>query len=143
MKTRLEWVDNVCFKATTGSGHDIIMDGSPEYGGQDRGARPMEMVLVGLAGCASFDIVTILQKARQNISDVQCEVTAERADAVPAVFRKIHLHFIVKGHDIKEKQVEKAVNLSAEKYCSVSHMLSAGGVEISHDFEVIQLNHAE
>ncbi|MFB2537855.1 MULTISPECIES: OsmC family protein [unclassified Acinetobacter] len=138
MKTRLEWVDNVCFKATTGSGHQIIMDGAPEYGGDNRGARPMEMVLVGLAGCASFDIITILKKSRQDISDVICEIEAERADAVPAVFTKIHLHFIIKGKALKVAQVEKAVNLSAEKYCSVSHMLSTGGVEVSHDFEVIE-----
>jgi len=114
------------------------MDGSPEYGGENRGPRPMELLLTGLGGCASFDIVTILKKARQDITDVRCELNAERADAIPAVFTKIHLHFVVTGKGIKEKQVAKAVELSAEKYCSASKMLSDGGVEITHDFKIIE-----
>ena len=138
MKSTVQWLDKVAFKATSGSGHDVIMDGSSEYGGQNQGARPMELILMGLGGCASFDIVTILKKARQNISAVQCELEAERADAVPAVFTKIHLHFVVSGHQLKSSQVAKAVELSAEKYCSASKMLSAGGVAISYDFEIIE-----
>jgi len=114
------------------------MDGSAEYGGENRGPRPMELLLTGLGGCASFDIVTILKKARQEITDVRCELKAERADTIPAVFTKIHLHFVVTGKAIKEKQVAKAVELSAEKYCSASKMLSDGGVEITHDFEIIE-----
>ena len=122
MQASVQWLDNVSFRATSASGHDVVMDGSPEYGGQNKGARPMELILMGVGGCASFDIVTILKKARQDITDVRCELQAERADAIPAVFTKIHLHFVVSGRAIKEKQVAKAVELSAEKYCSASRM---------------------
>ena len=139
MQASVQWLDNVSFRATSASGHDVVMDGSPEYGGQNKGARPMELILMGVGGCASFDIVTILKKARQDITDVRCELQAERADAIPAVFTKIHLHFVVSGRAIKEKQVAKAVELSAEKYCSASRMLSDGGVEISHDFEITEV----
>lgn len=140
MKASVTWLENVAFEGQTESGHRIVMDGAPAYGGENRGARPMELILTGLGGCASFDIVTILKKSRQDIQAVECVLTAERADAVPAVFTKIHLHFIVKGHQVKEKQVEKAVELSAEKYCSASRMLSQGGVEITHDFEIIEVD---
>jgi putative redox protein len=139
MHASVRWLENVAFEAKSASGHSIIMDGSPEYGGENRGARPMELILMGLGGCASFDIVTILKKARQNITDVRCELQAERADSIPAVFTKIHLHFVVSGRKVKPNQVEKAVHLSAEKYCSASKMLMDGGVEISHDFEVIEV----
>lgn len=114
MQTSVHWLENVAFEAKTQSGHSIVMDGSPEYGGENRGPRPMELLLTGLGGCASFDIVTILKKARQDITDVRCELNAERADTIPAVFTKIHLHFVVTGKGIKEKQVAKAVELSAE-----------------------------
>lgn len=138
MHAQVQWLENVSFQATSASGHDVIMDGSAEYGGENRGARPMELILMGLGGCASFDIVTILKKARQDITDVKCELQAERADTIPAVFTKIHLHFIVTGKAVKEKQVAKAVELSAEKYCSASKMLMDGGVIITHDFEVLE-----
>lgn len=138
MKSRVVWLDNVAFEGHTESGHSIKMDGAPQYGGQNTGARPMELLLTGLGGCASFDIVTILKKSRQEITHVECQLQAERADEIPAVFTKIHLHFVVKGKNIKEKQVEKAVELSAEKYCSASRMLMNGGVEITHDFEIIE-----
>ena len=139
MQTSIHWLENVSFEAKSESGHSVIMDGSPEYGGENRGARPMELILMGLGGCASFDIVTILKKSRQNVTDVECFVKADRADTIPSVFTKIHLHFVVKGHSVKEKQVSKAVELSAEKYCSASKMLSDGGVEITHDFEIIEI----
>lgn len=139
MQTSVHWLENVAFEAKSESGHQIIMDGSAEYGGENRGPRPMELILMGLGGCASFDIVTILKKARQEVSDVVCQLQAERADSVPAVFTKIHLHFVVSGKNIKEKQVAKAVELSAEKYCSASKMLSDGGVEITHDFEIVEV----
>ena len=138
MQTSVHWLENVAFEAKTQSGHSLIMDGSAEYGGENRGPRPMELLLTGLGGCASFDIVTILKKARQDITDVRCELKAERADTIPAVFTKIHLHFVVTGKEIKDKQVTKAVELSAEKYCSASKMLSDGGVEITHDYEIIE-----
>lgn len=139
MQANVQWLENVSFKATSASGHDVVMDGSPEYGGQNQGARPMELILMGLGGCASFDIVTILKKARQDITDVKCELQAERVDDIPAVFTKIHLHFVVTGRAVKEKQVAKAVELSAEKYCSASKMLRDGGVEITHDFKIIEV----
>ena len=97
----------------------------------------MELILLGLGGCASYDVVGILQKARQAVSDVRCELTANRAETIPAVYTDIHMHFVVTGQDIKEKQVEKAITLSAEKYCSASRMLVEGGVTITHDFEII------
>ncbi|HMY01482.1 MAG TPA: OsmC family protein [Agitococcus sp.] len=137
MKAAIQWVKDVSFVAESGSGHALVLDGAPEYGGRNIGPRPMELLLMGLGGCASFDVVTILKKARQQVTDVRAELSAERADAVPAVFTKIHLHFIVTGNELKETQVKKAVELSAEKYCSASAMLSAGGVVITHDYEIV------
>lgn len=137
MHTSVHWVENVAFEAKSESGHQILMDGAEAYGGENRGPRPMELILMGLGGCASFDIVTILRKSRQDVTGVVCELKAERADTIPAVFTKIHLHFVVTGNSIKEKQVTKAIELSAEKYCSASKMLTDGGVEITHDFEII------
>jgi putative redox protein len=138
MQSTVKWLDGVAFEATASSGHQVVMDGSPEYGGQNRGSRPMELILMGLGGCASFDVVTILKKARQDVTDVQCQLKAERADSIPAVFTKIHLHFVVTGRGVKEKQVEKALHLSSETYCSASRMLSTGGVEITHSFEIVE-----
>lgn len=132
-KASVTWQENKAFLGVSPSGHNVQMDG-----GKEKGASPMELILLGLGGCASYDVVSILQKSRQEVKDVRCELTAERADAVPAVYTDIHLHFIVTGQDIKDKQVEKAVNLSAEKYCSASRMLAQGGVNITHDFEVIE-----
>ena len=137
MKAAIQWVKDVSFVAESGSGHALVLDGAPEYGGRNIGPRPMELLLMGLGGCASFDVVTIFKKARQQVTDVRAELSAERADAVPAVFTKIHLHFIVTGKELKEAQVKKAVELSAEKYCSASAMLSAGGVVITHDYEIV------
>lgn len=126
------WQENFHFIGTSQAGHQVQIDAD-----KAKGAGPMELVLLGLGGCASYDVVSILKKSRQNIQDVRCELTANRADAVPAVYTDIHLHFVVVGTDIKESQVAKAVELSAEKYCSVSHMLSAGGVKVTHDYEII------
>ncbi len=139
MQSTVTWQGNVAFQASTESGHELQMDGAPAYGGENRGARPMELILAGLGGCASFDVVTILKKARQEIDSVECQLQAERADEIPAVFTKIHLHFVVKGKKVKASQVEKAIHLSADKYCSASRMLVNGGVDITHDFEVIEL----
>lgn len=132
-KASVTWQENKAFLGVSPSGHNVQMDG-----GKEKGASPMELILLGLGGCASYDVVSILQKSRQEVKDVRCELTAERADAVPAVYTDIHLHFIVTGQNIKDKQVEKAVNLSAEKYCSASRMLAQGGVNITHDFEVVE-----
>lgn len=139
MKATIKWVDGRMFVGESGSGHAVIMDGPPDHGGRNVGIRPMEMILIGLGGCSSFDVVDILQKGRHDITDCVAELTAERVDAVPAVFSKIHLHFVVTGRNLKESAVERAVNLSAEKYCSASIMLAKGGVEISHDFEIKSL----
>jgi putative redox protein len=138
MQSTVQWLNGVAFNAIASSGHHVVMDGSPEYGGENRGSRPMELILMGLGGCASFDVVTILKKARQDVTDVRCELNAERFDGIPAVFTKIHLHFVVTGKGVKEKQVEKAIHLSSETYCSASRMLSAGGVDITHSFEVVE-----
>lgn len=135
MQARVKWVDGVMFVGETGSGHAVVMDGPPDNGGRNLGIRPMEMILLGLGGCSSFDVVQILQKGRHDIVDCVTEILAERVDAIPSVFSKIHLHFVVTGRELKEAAVERAVRLSAEKYCSASIMLGKV-VEITHDFEV-------
>ena len=137
MKARVKWVEQVSFLGETESSHAVLMDGSPEAGGRNLGPRPMEMLLLGTGGCTSFDVISILKKSRQAISDCYVELEAERAETDPKVFTKIHMHFVVKGKDIKPEAVEKAIKLSAEKYCSASIMLGAT-VAITHDFEVIQ-----
>jgi putative redox protein len=127
------------FLGESGSGHTVVMDSAPDHGGRNMGIRPMEMLLIGVGGCSSFDVVQILQKGRTDLVGCTAELTAERVDAVPAIFSKIHLHFIVSGRDLKPAVVERAVKLSAEKYCSAAIMLGNAGVEITHDFEVIEV----
>ncbi len=139
MKARIQWTGEATFLAESGSGHVVVMDGPPEHGGRNLAARPMEMVLIGLGGCSSFDVVSILKKSRQPIEACEAFIEAERADQDPKVFTRIHLHFVVKGRGLKEAQVKRAVELSAEKYCSASIMLTRGGVEITHDYEIIEL----
>lgn len=136
MRATVKWVEDAMFVGESGSGHAVVMDGPSDHGGRNMGVRPMEMMLLGLGGCASFDVVSILKKSRQKIADCRVELSAERAEGVPSPFTKIHLHFIVSGSDLKATQVARAVNLSAEKYCSASIMLAAAGVALSHDFEV-------
>lgn len=135
MKATINWAGEASFKATSGSGHTVQMDGPPDHGGRDLGPRPMEMLLMGLGGCSAFDVMSILQKSRQDVTDCQAELEAERADAVPAVFTRIHLHFTVTGRGLKENLVKRAVSLSAEKYCSASIMLEKAGVNITHSYE--------
>jgi len=137
MKARVKWLDNMSFVGESGSGHSVVMDGAPDSGGRNLAARPMEMVLIGMGGCTAFDVVMILKKARQPIDDCIVELSAERSEEIPKVFTRIHAHYIVKGRGLSEKQVEKAVNLTAEKYCSVSIMLAAIA-EVTHDFEIIE-----
>lgn len=136
MKAVARWVQGVMFVGESGSGHAVVMDGAPEAGGRNLGVRPMEMVLLGLAGCTGFDVVQILKKARQPASGCVVEISAERADAVPRVFTRIHVHYRVSGVALSEHHVQRAVSLSAEKYCSVSVMLGKSA-EITHDFEII------
>lgn len=138
MHATIRWQDKVHFTATADSGHTIELDGPPDSGGENRGARPMELVLMGLGGCASFDVVNILAKQRQNIVDCVTDIEAERASEPPRVFTRIHLHFRVTGRGLDPKKVARAIALSADKYCSASIMLQRGGVEISHDFEVLE-----
>ena len=140
MKATIKWVDGVMFLGESGSGHTVVMDGPPEAGGRNMGIRPMETVLVGLGGCASFDVVSILKKARQDIRDVHTELAAERADVAPKVFTKIHLHFVVTGMNLKEAHVKRAVELSAEKYCSASILMGRAGVEVTHDYEIVEID---
>ena len=142
VEAKITWQGNVAFDAESGSGHTISMDGPPDHGGTNAGPRPMEMLLMGLGGCSSFDVMSILKKSRQAVSGCVCELSAERADAVPAVFTKIHLHFKVSGTALKESLVARAVSLSAEKYCSASIMLEAAGVTITHDYEITETGDA-
>ncbi|MCV6605370.1 MAG: OsmC family protein [Porticoccaceae bacterium] len=137
MQVSVKWGGNAVFVGQTGSGHDLVMDGPPDHGGENRGPRPMEMLLLGVGGCSSFDVMSILKKRRQAVSDCHCHIEAERADAVPAVFTRINLHFVVSGDNLSEKAVAQAVKLSAEKYCSASIMLQQGGVNITHSHEVV------
>jgi len=135
MKTRIKYIENVCLMGESESGHSLIIDGSPEIGGRNLGVRPMEMILMGLGGCTTMDILTILRKKRQNITDCVIEIDSQRRDTIPKIFSKIHLHFIITGDNLNEKHVQQAVQLSAEKYCSVSEMLKHS-VEISYDYEI-------
>jgi len=135
MKARIKWVQDATFLGESGSGHAVVMDGPPDYGGRNLGVRPMEMLLLGLGGCASFDVVLILSRSRQAISDCVAEIEAERAAQDPKVFTAIHVHFIVTGKALSEKRVARAVELSAEKYCSASLMLGKTAT-ITHDYEI-------
>lgn len=139
MQARVKWLDNMSFVGESGSGHSIVMDASPEVGGRDLGVRPMEMLLLGLGGCASIDVVMILQRSRQAIKDCTVQIAAERSDSEPKVFTKIHLHFVVEGKQLSADRVERAISLSAEKYCSASLMLGKTA-DISHGFEVLEVN---
>ena len=136
MKARVKWVEQVSFLGETESGHAVLMDGAPAAGGRNLGPRPMEMLLLGMGGCTSFDVIGILKKSRQAVSDCYVEIEAERAEVDPKVFTKIHLHFVVKGKDIKAEVVERAIKLSADKYCSASIMLGKTAA-VSHDFEIV------
>ncbi len=136
MKARIKWIENVSFLGESGSGHGVVIDGPPEYGGRNLGPRPMELLLLGVGSCSAFDVVQILKKGRHPVADCEVRVNAERADTVPKVFTRIHLHFVVTGRGLSERAVERAVALSAEKYCSASIMLGKAA-EVSHSFEVV------
>ena len=139
MKATIKWADGAMFVGDSGSGPSVVMDGPEELGGRNIGPRPMEMLLLGTGGCASYDVLSMLRKSRQQVVDCRVEVEAERADAVPAVFTRIAMHFVVTGMGLKESQVKRAVELSAEKYCSASIMLGAAGVALSHSYEVVEI----
>ncbi|PWV64636.1 OsmC family protein [Plasticicumulans acidivorans] len=135
MKVTVKWLDEMTFVGETESGHAVVMDAAPDVGGHNLGARPMEMLLLGTGGCSSIDVIHILKKARQAVSDCRCEVSAERAASDPKVFTRIHLHFVVSGQDLSENHVRRAVELSAQKYCSASIMF-AQIAEVSHSYEI-------
>lgn len=138
MKARVKWVENALFLGESGSGHAVVMDGPPESGGNNLGVRPMEMLLIGMGGCASFDVVHILRKGRHDVRHCEAMLEAERADSEPKVFTRIHLHFVVTGKGLTEAVVDRAIKLSAEKYCSASIMLGKTAV-VTHDFELIEV----
>lgn len=138
MKIISQWVDGRCFVATNERGNSIIMDGTSPDEGLKRGASPMEVLLMGVAGCSSIDVVDIAKKQRQDVLDCIATVEAERADSIPRVFTKIHIHFKVLGKNLKAETIAKAVQLSAEKYCSASIMLGKAA-PITHSFEVVEV----
>lgn len=137
MTVVVKWQGKKAFEATSPSGHKVLMDASPAVGGENQGPRPMEMLLMGLGGCSGIDVIMMLEKGKQDVKDCQIEINSERADAVPAIYTKIHLHFKVTGVALNEKKVSRAVSLSAEKYCSVSKILEKTA-EMSYDFEIIE-----
>lgn len=136
MECKVQWVDGMTFLAETGSGHTLVMDGAPDAGGRNLAPRPMETVLAGTGGCTAFDVVMILKKARQDVTGCEVSLTAERAETEPKVFTRIHFHFRVKGNNLKPEMVERAIKLSAEKYCSASIMLGKSA-ELTHDWEIV------
>ena len=139
MKCRVKWLDHMSFVGESDSGHSVVMDSGPDSGGRDLGVRPMEMLLLGLGGCTSIDVVSILHKSRQQISDCEVRIEAERAAEVPRVFTSIHVHFIVSGRGLDPVKVARAVELTSTKYCSASLMLEKAA-EITHDFEIVELD---
>lgn len=136
MQTEITWLEKVQFSAVADSGHTVSIDGPPDAGGENQGSRPMELMLMGVGGCTSFDVVNILVKARQKVTKCVTHITAERAQDVPQVFEKIHIHFTLAGEGLSAKRVERAIHLTAETYCSASIMLQRAGVEITHSFEI-------
>jgi putative redox protein len=139
MKARIQWAGEAMFLGEAGSGHVVVMDGPPDHGGRNLGVRPMETLLIGLGGCTSFDVMSILRKSRQAVESCEAFLDAERADEDPKVFTKIRIRFVIKGRGLKEAQVKRAVELSAEKYCSASIMLGRAGVDITHGYEIVEL----
>jgi putative redox protein len=137
MNARIKWVENACFVGEAGSGHSLVIDGSPEIGGRNLGMRPMELILLGLGGCSAMDVIHILNRGRAPVMDCVIQISGNRAERDPKVFTDIHLHFVVKGAGLKEAQVARAVTLSAEKYCSASIMLGKS-VSITHDYELLE-----
>lgn len=136
MKTRIKWVEEMSFLGMTETGHAVLMDGPPDAGGRNLGPRPMEMLLLGAGGCTSFDVMMILKKGRHQVDKCEVEISAERAATDPKVFTTIHLHFIVGGKDLRPDTVKRAIDLSAEKFCSATIMLGKTAA-VTHDFEIV------
>ncbi len=140
MQAKVKWLEKRKFVAESGSGHCVVMDGPPDHGGENKGVRPMEMMLMGMGGCASFDVISILEKSRQKVYSCEVLLEAERADGVPSPFTKVAMTFVVKGENLKEAQVARAVKLSAEQYCSATLMMQAAGVNVSHAYRIEEMN---
>lgn len=138
MKARVKWVEGMSFVGESASGHAIVLDGPPDLGGRNLGMRPMEALLIAIGSCSSVDVVHILKKARQNVTSCHAELSSERAETDPKVFTSIHLHFVVEGKDLSENHVKRAVELSADKYCSASIMAARGGCKVTHSYELRQ-----
>ena len=136
MKARVKWVQDRTFLGESGSGHSVVMDGAPEAGGRDLGVRPMEMLLLGMGGCTAFDVVEILQKGREPVEDCVVELDGDRSEEIPKVYTRIRVRYIVTGTGLNPAKVERAVKLSAEKYCSATIML-AKTAEVTHEFEIV------
>lgn len=136
MKGTVKWLDGAMFIGESGSGHTVVMDGPEDLGGRNQSLRPMEMLLLGTGGCAIYDVISMLKKSRQQVTDCRVELDADRIDEVPAVFETMNLHFVVTGFGLKEAQVKRAVELSAEKYCSASIMFANAGVRVSHSYAI-------
>jgi putative redox protein len=137
MKARIKWVQDVMFLGESGSGHSVVMDGAPDAGGRNLGVRPMEMLLLGLGGCSAFDVMLILKRGREAVTDCVVDIDAERATSDPKVFTKIQMHYTVTGHALDAKKVERAVALSAEKYCSASAIM-AKTAELTHTITLVE-----
>ena len=137
MNISVNWVDGMLMVGKSHSGHSITMDGPPEIGGENLGVRPMEMLLLGVAGCTMIDVVSTLKKMRQDLKHCETKVNAERANDHPKVFTDIHIQFVIKGKDLDQNKVENAISLSAEKYTSASIMLCKTA-SITHDFEIVE-----
>ena len=142
MKTEITWLEKVQFSAVADSGHTIKIDGPEDSGGENAGTRPMELMLMGVGGCTSFDVVTILGKSRQKVTNCVTQITATRADSIPQVFEKIHIHFEIEGEALNSARVEKAIELTSEKYCSASILMQRAGVEVTHSFNITNIEAA-
>jgi len=136
MKARIKWVQDVMFLGESGSGHSVVMDGAPDAGGRNLGVRPMEMLLLGLGGCSAFDVMLILKRGREAVADCVVDIDAERATTDPKVFTKIVMHYTITGQGLDRKKVERAVQLSAEKYCSASAIIGKTA-EITHTITLV------
>jgi len=137
VKAKVKWLDGMAMVGESASGHAIVMDGPPEHGGRNIGLRPMELLLLGMGGCTEFDVLHILRKARQQVTACEVQIEAQRAETDPKVFTRIHAHFVITGHNLDPKRITKAIELSADKYCSASIMLGATA-KITHDFEIVE-----
>ena len=137
MNISVKWIDGMLMVGQSDSGHAIVMDGPPEIGGENLGVRPMEMLLLGMTGCTVIDVVSTLKKMREDVVDCQTQVSADRSEEYPKVFTNIHVHFVLRGKQLNPLKVDKAIKLSAEKYCSASIMIGKTAI-ITHDYEIIE-----